>query len=496
MSPTHRCRRVVALDAPLRPLDALPLAGDGPVCLLESVGAPALPGRWSFLGLDPILSVIGARGGARVGPPGAEQPAPGSALEALRAALAVHALPAEPPPPDAPPFLGGAMGYLAYELLHALERVPERPDDGLPDLHLALFAAVLAHDARHDRSWLAVNGFGSSAAEATARADARLDQLRRAIAARHAPPSDRFAALRARAEDRRRARPRLSLADLPAAGVRPVFPGDAYLDVVREVQARIAAGEAFEVCTTQRFDVDRAAPGPALYGALRAANPTAHAAWLRFPEVEVISSSPERFLRADRDGHVESRPIKGTRPRGATPDDDAARRDALAASEKDHAENVMIVDLVRNDLGRVCAFGTVEVPALAAIEAHPFTFQLVSTVRGRLRPGLGPVDLLAATFPGGSMTGAPKVEAMRIARRLEPVARGVFSGALGYLDLDGALDLSIVIRTFVRRGDHLSFHVGGAVVADSDPADELQECLDKAHALVIALELARAEADG
>jgi anthranilate/para-aminobenzoate synthase component I len=224
---------------------------------------------------------------------------------------------------------------------------------------------------------------------------------------------------------------------------------------------------------------------------MRQINPAPMGSYLRFPEIEVLSCSPERFLRVDADRWVETRPIKGTRPRGRTRLEDEALAIDLATALKDSAENTMIVDLARNDLGRVCEFGTVEVTSLRAVERYASVFQLVSTVRGRLRPEVTTAQLLEAVFPGGSMTGAPKVEAMRLINLLEDSRRGVFSGAVGYMSYSGELDLSIVIRTVIKRGDDLFFHTGGAVTSDSTPAAEYQETLDKACAIVRAIEMAR-----
>ncbi len=271
----------------------------------------------------------------------------------------------------------------------------------------------------------------------------------------------------------------------------PVIDHAGYVALVKAAKDEILAGNVFEVCTTNRFHTTFSGSAVDLYRALRSVSGAPFAAYLQFPGLDVISSSPERFLRLDRDRWAETRPIKGTRPRGRTEEEDAAYIRDLETSEKDGAENIMIVDLARNDLGRVCEFRTVTVPQLRVVETYPFTHQLVSTVRGHLRPGAGTVDLLRAMFPGGSMTGAPKVEALKIIERLEPVKRGIFSGGIGYIDFDGSLDLNIVIRTFIKRGDDLTFHVGGAIVADSDPEEEYQETLDKAHGLVTALEIAR-----
>jgi anthranilate/para-aminobenzoate synthase component I len=225
-----------------------------------------------------------------------------------------------------------------------------------------------------------------------------------------------------------------------------------------------------------------------LYGALREINPAPFAAWLQLPGFQVVSASPERFLRLGPDRIAESRPIKGTRPRGKDAAEDDRLGQDLANSAKDRAENVMIVDLVRNDLGRVAEIGSVAVPEMQVIEPYATVFQMVSTVQARLREDRDALDLVRACFPGGSMTGAPKIEAMKIIDALEPVKRGVYSGAIGYLDHSGVMDLSIVIRTIVCRDGRAIFGVGGAVVADSDPGAEYQETLDKAAALIAAVE--------
>ena len=247
----------------------------------------------------------------------------------------------------------------------------------------------------------------------------------------------------------------------------------------------------FEVCLTHRLEADLPAPPWHLYEVLRAGNPAPFAAYIDAAGAQVVSASPERFLRLDRDRLAESRPIKGTRPRGADPAADARLRAELAASDKDRAENLMIVDLVRSDLGRVCETGSVRVPELLAVESYATVHQLVSTVQGRLREGLDAFDLVRACFPGGSMTGAPKIAAMGIIDAIEPVARGVYSGAVGYLDRGGAMDLSIVIRTLVCSGGRATCGVGGAVTADSDPDAEYDESMDKARALLEALARAR-----
>jgi len=256
----------------------------------------------------------------------------------------------------------------------------------------------------------------------------------------------------------------------------------------------IAAGNVYQANLTHRLEGRfRGDPGE-LYRCLRRESPAPFGAFLEWPEVAVLSSSPERFLRVEPDGRVESRPIKGTRPRGTTAGADERLRAELEASEKDRAENLMIVDLVRNDLGRVCRTGSVQVPGLREIEAYAQVFQMVSTVTGRLAPGRDALDAVAAAFPPGSMTGAPKLAAMRLLERLEPVRRGVYAGALGYLDARGGADLSVVIRTLLVARGRATLHVGGGVVADSDPASEWRESWDKARGPLAALAAATADA--
>jgi para-aminobenzoate synthetase len=262
---------------------------------------------------------------------------------------------------------------------------------------------------------------------------------------------------------------------------------DAYLANIAACKHEIFEGETYEVCLTTELRSGGAIDPLAAYRALRARNPAPHAALLRLGDVSVLSSSPERFVRVDRERIVESKPIKGTAPRAAHPAEDAYRAAALRDDDKSRAENLMIVDLVRNDLGRVCALGSVEVPALMAVETYATVHQLVTTVRGRLRDDASAIDCLRAAFPGGSMTGAPKLRTMEIIDRLEAGPRGVYSGALGFLSVNGTADLSIVIRTLVASRHGLQIGSGGAIVAASDPEAEHEEMLLKARAVLEAV---------
>jgi para-aminobenzoate synthetase component 1 len=449
------------------------------VALLENPGAPTPFGRHSYICTDPFWVFRSKRRRAWSGPPGAERELDGDPLAHLAALLRRFRCEVDRGQPGLPPFCGGAVGYLGYELLYLIESIPDlgRDDLALPDVELFFTGLVFAADRLTGAGWTLATGFGETPEAAEAEARERLAAGREQLAGLERVPRSRP----------RPTRSRLREQDLASHGITPCVDHRAYLDAIADIKENILAGNVFEVCLTQRFDLPFAGSGTELYEALRTVNPAPMTAYLRFGPLELLSSSPERFLSLDRAGVVETRPIKGTRPRGDSPEHDATLRAELERSEKDRAENLMIVDLARNDLGKVCRFGTVEVTELCAIEAYEYTWQMVSTVRGVVEDRHDIVALLRAAFPGGSMTGAPKIAAMTIIDRLEPTKRGVFSGAIGYIDFDGAMDWSIVIRTFIKVGDLLTFHVGGAIVADSDPEDEYQETLDKANGLIAAI---------
>ncbi len=265
------------------------------------------------------------------------------------------------------------------------------------------------------------------------------------------------------------------------------FTQDEYLAAVRRVIEYIHAGDVFQVNLSQRLLAPLTEHPLDLYGRLREVCPSPYGCYFDMGDFQVLSASPEQFLKVS-DGEVITRPIKGTRPRGKTPDEDAAQLRDLTTNPKDRAENVMIVDLLRNDLGRVCEYGSVRVPKVCEVETYNYVHHLVSEVRGKLRAGLTPFDLLKASFPGGSVTGAPKVRAMEIIAELEPTARGPYCGSLGYIGFDGSMDTNILIRTFTAGRGWVQFPVGGGIVADSDPAREYEETLHKAAGMLRALE--------
>ena len=292
-----------------------------------------------------------------------------------------------------------------------------------------------------------------------------------------------------RAAARAPAYPVTDIAASQSIDLRSSFTHRGYLDAVTRVREYIVAGDIFQANVSQRLEAPLRESTWSLYQRLRTLNPAPFSAYLAFEELHVLSASPERFLRLDAARRVEARPIKGTRPRGIHPAHDAALGRALADSAKDRAENLMIVDLLRNDLSRVCAPSSVRVPELFALEHYSTVHHLVSTITGELEDGRDAVDLLTSTFPGGSITGAPKVRAMEIIAELEPSRRGVYCGSIGYISTTGVMDTSIVIRTYQAIGDTVYFSVGGGIVADSDPEQEYRETLDKARALIDALAL-------
>ena len=429
---------------------------------LDSARPGGALGRYSFIAADPFLTLESRDGRLACG----ARRWDGDPFAALDELLRRYAI---APDPELPPFQGGAAGWLAYDLGRHLERLPaHRVDDQpVPDLMLGLYDLVIAFDHQADRAWIMSSGLPEDEPGArAARAERRLAWAL-GLLARPAPAPAPLPAL-----------PR------PAPDIEPA----SFMEMVARTIEYIYAGDIYQANISQRFRVDLPAGYDplALYARLRRDNPAPFAAYLRFGDAAIVSASPERFLRL-QDGRVETRPIKGTRPGGRAPAEDRALAEALAASEKDRAENLMIVDLLRNDLSRVCRPHSVEVPALCAVESYATVHHLVSTVTGRLEAGLGAVDLLRATFPGGSITGAPKIRAMEIIAELERSRRGPYCGSIGYIGFDGSMDTSIVIRTVLCAGDVASFQVGGGIVADSDPAAEYEETLDKGRALIAAL---------
>jgi len=459
MEPHLPAPRIAELDysaavaARFRTLADLPW----PVWLDSAVRGVDSSGRFDILAADPYVTLrtrgavteIRARGDAAstsTRPP----------LELLREQLGERT-----PGASRLPFSGGAVGYLGYDLGRTFERIPATAaaDIDMADLAVGLYdwAVVVDHEER--RSWLV--GAGRDA-----RTFAEWPRLLARVQGAPAPAPPAFRVL-----------------------TRPLanYTRAAYNDAFRRVQEHIRLGDCYQVNLTQRFRARAEGDAWHAYLRLREINPAPFAAYLDLPDGRIVCSSPERFLRV-RGGRVETKPIKGTRPRSADPSRDRALAEELRTSAKDRAENVMIVDLLRNDLGKCCVPGSIRASKMFEIESFASVHQLVSTVEGELAPGRDALDLVAACFPGGSITGAPKVAAMHVIEELEPQRRSIYCGCIGYIGFDGDMDLNIAIRTLVQRGDYVYTWAGGGVVADSNVDAEYQESFDKAAAMLAVLE--------
>jgi len=455
--------------------------------LLDSAARSARLGRYSFFMADPSALVTSRFGRTTISTGGAQRATSNEdPLSAVRRMVAPHAA---APQPGLPPFQGGAAGYVGYDWGLTLERLPAplHDDLGLDDVVLGLYDWVVAWDHAAAKAWLISTGLpetdaGARARRAETRAAWVVDRLSGAAGATPTIPCGHALA-------------QTMAPSYPVAGgwwpdsfpLRSSFTHRAYLDEVSKVREYIFAGDIFQANLSQRFEAPCTEPALSFYRRLRAHNPAPFAAFMELPEAAVVSASPERFLHVDPSGHVETRPIKGTRARGFGPEHDAALGQALTESAKDRAENLMIVDLMRNDLSRVCAAGSVRVSELFSLERYATVHHLVSTVVGDLLPGKDALDALRLAFPGGSVTGAPKLRAMEIIAECEPSRRGVYCGSIGYWSVTGALDTNIAIRTAVVRNGHVYFSAGGGIVADSEPEQEYQETLDKARAMIDVL---------
>ncbi|HEY90731.1 MAG TPA: aminodeoxychorismate synthase component I [Dehalococcoidia bacterium] len=456
-------------------LEAFKLFRNDPYCFfLDSGMDPHKLGRYSFMGSDPFI-VLSSRQKRCVITRGTEEThVDASPFDVLGSLIEEYRIESSSSPV---PFVGGGVGYLSYDLCHFIERLPVTVVDDLqlPECYFAFYDVVLAYDHLEGKTYIISTGFPELVEEERmVRAGNRVNEMKSRLTG-----------------DGNSEAGTMITAGPAAAGLTGGFTHEGYVSAVEKARQYIIAGDIFEVNISQRFEAELTIVPYDLYQRLRRINPAPFASYLGFDDVAIVSASPERFIRLKGD-HVETRPIKGTRPRDRDPERDQALARELLNSPKDRAENIMIVDLERNDLGRVCRYGTVRVTELAILEVFPTVFHLTSTVEGRLRKGKNAVDLLKATFPGGSITGAPKVRSMEIIDELEPTRRSVYTGSIGYMGFDGNLDLNIVIRTFIIKDGKAYFQVGGAVVYDSDPEEEYQETLDKARALINALNI-RAE---
>ena len=454
--------------------------------LLESVEHAQRWGRWSFIGRQPSATLI-ARGN-RVDVEGELPPGVRVDRGILAAVEDVLAAYRSPPLEGLPPLHGGLVGYLGYDVVREVESLGGAPPDetGFPDAIMSVIGQVVAYDSWRGRVTL-LDAVpvppGTSDSTTGVLYDQAVERLG-ALARQGAQPLDE---------------PLISFVDdfgSPPAGQEPAnfrrrSSPEQYKQSVEVAKEHIAAGDIFQVVLAQRFEVDLQADPFELYRALRQVNPSPYMYLLRHPECSVVGSSPEPLVRL-RDGRVTSRPIAGTRRRGRNDSDDRRLAGELSENPKERAEHVMLVDLARNDVGRVASFGTEKVDELMTLERYSHVMHLTSQVSAELRPGLGPVDVLRATLPAGTVSGAPKVRAMQIIDELEPAKRGPYAGVVGYLDFSGNLDTAIAIRTMVVAPDGTaSVSAGAGIVADSDPEAEDAECANKAAALVDAVSGAR-----
>jgi anthranilate synthase component I len=446
------------------------LTGNGPGFLLESVEGGERWARWSFLGWDPAFTLV-----SRAGESKAEVALPeGDPLEVLERLVERYRA---PDLPGLPPLHSGLVGYLGYDCVRYIERLPNPPPDdrGLPEMVWHAVGALAAFDRFAQTITLVRNVFIG---------DQPQRQYEQALASLDADVERLGSALPYQVVERQ-----MSVPFDPGISWTSTLERADYEAAVLRIKEYIRQGDAYQVVVSQRLETRLDADSFSIYRALRMINPSPFLFYVRHPEVAVIGSSPELMTRV-RDGMAYSRPIAGTRARGETEEADRALEEELLADPKERAEHVMLVDLARNDLGRVCEFGTVQVDELMVIERYSHVMHIVSGVSGKIRPGVGPVDVIRATFPHGTVSGAPKVRAMEIIDELEPVQRGPYAGAAGYLDFSGNVDTAICLRTVVAAGDKAWVQAGGGVVADSQPEAEYQESMNKAAAALSAIEMA------
>jgi anthranilate synthase component 1 len=454
------------------------LVGDGNGFLLESVEHGERWARYSFVGRDPVATLVLRDGTITVdGPVPDSVPRDKGMLAALEVLLQEYRSPVMP---DLPPLQGGVMGYLGYDVVREVEHLPDVPHDDrrLPDAVMSVIGSLAAFDHWRQRVYLieSVPVLGLDAAALDAAYDAAVARVHVAV------------------DDLARPLPYVPVVP-PEAGeelpeARSSMPSGMYQRAVEVAKEHVRAGDIFQVVLSQRFDIDLQADPFDMYRVLRQVNPSPYMYYLKHPDITIVGSSPEPMVQL-LGGKVISRPIAGTRKRGRDDDHDRRLAGELRENPKEVAEHIMLVDLARNDVGRVARFGTVHVDELMTLERYSHVMHLTSQVSGDLVEGLGPIDVLRATLPAGTVSGAPKVRAMEIIDALEPVKRGPYAGVVGYVDFSGNLDTAIAIRTMFVGPDGASLQAGAGIVADSVPEDEDLECRNKAAGLLAAIPAAR-----
>ncbi|MDP2390037.1 MAG: anthranilate synthase component I, partial [Acidobacteriota bacterium] len=440
--------------------------------LLESVEGGEHVGRYSFLGKDPFLILRGKNGETEIEKAGVTSKGEQPFIETLRGLMNSFQSPFVP---GLPRFTGGAVGYLGYDTAAWFEPTTARADAGTSerdDAGFMLFDTVLAFDHVQHRILLIANARISGDEDlkslyqfACAKIEFLEGELDRALSLKRTAGGD-------------------------ALKLVSNFSQEAYESIVRQAKEYIAAGDVYQVVLSQRFEAEVGVDAFTVYRALRHVNPSPYMFFIRMGDRSIVGSSPEMLVRVEG-RHAVTHPIAGTRPRGKTDEEDVRLAEELKRSEKEKAEHVMLVDLGRNDIGRVCEYGTVRVPTFMALERYSHVMHLVSVVEGQLAEGNDRLDALVSCFPAGTVSGAPKVRAMQIINELEPDRRGLYAGAVGYLDFAGNLDFCIAIRSILMEGGKAYIQAGAGIVADSNPTAEYEETKDKARAMLRALELAQ-----
>ncbi len=426
---------------------------------------------YSFIGLFPFFS-IESRGAAMKLTFGSQgMQAMGNPLKVLASAQEAYKVKNDTPFP----LIAGGMGFFSYETKNLIEHLP-RPlidDVGTPDIYFSFYRCILIFDRNSPGYFYA--GLMDMPGIRGETPDEIISFIKKAI---KGPLPEECSVLRsAKSGDS-------GIKTLPGSN----FSKSSYVKAVQKVLEHIKEGDIYQACLSQRFTADWDSSGYGLYLGLNKRNPSPFSAYLKAGDISVVSASPELFMRR-RGDVIETRPMKGTRPRGKTREDDAARKEELSKSAKDAAELLMIVDLERNDIGKIAVPGTVKVETARLIETHPTVFQAISVVKGTIRENAGNMDIIEAAFPGGSITGCPKIRAIEIINDIERYARGVYTGAIGYMSFHDTMDLNVAIRTMTLKGGRLYFGSGGGIVSDSDPEEEYEETLVKARALMEAASL-------
>lgn len=444
--------------------EAIKKDGNYPFFLDSGMDSKKL-GRYSFIGVDPFLMIKSEGNRVSIEENGKIKTIDGNPLDILQENLNLYKIEKEEIP-----FVGGGVGYFSYELAHLMEKLPNtvKKDVDIPEMVMGFYDGIIIIDHRDDKKYIGAIGFKENIEEIINKIEDSIEQHKNKLKTKETIKIEKKI--------------------LKNRDINSNMTKDYYLESIKKLKDYIYSGDIYQVNFTQRFECDFEGDSNELYKNLKTINPAPFAAYLDFGEGKIISSSPERFIKLT-DGTIETRPMKGTRPRGKTIEEDEKLKAELVNSGKDRAELLMIVDLMRNDISRIAKTGSVNVTELFHLEEYATVLQMVATIKGKLKDELSTVDIIKATFPGGSITGAPKIRAMEIIDELETTTRNIYTGSIGYLGFDGDMDLNIAIRTIILKDKKAYFQVGGGIVWDSDPHEEYEESLVKGRALVKALNI-------